>query len=241
MQVAGRVVSLYVYPVKACRAVAVEDAALGALGLERDRRFAFAGEGGRALTQRDFPLLATVAPVLDEKELRLDFGGLVQLTISLKSFAAHAEVDVWGKRIAGRAAPASLVAPAAEYLGTRLQLVALDCAAERSFADSRPVLVATTGMLARLDIPDVGMERFRPNVVLEGERDWTALEGKDVLLERDKPCGRCEVTTIDQASGARRGPEPLRTLTERFQGNFGVYCRVARGGRLRRGEILRAS
>ena len=236
-----RVTGLYVYPVKACRAVTVEDAALGPLGLEHDRRFAFIGEDGCALTQREHPLLATVQAALEGDALRLDFGSLAQASIPLQSFAASTPVDVWGKRIAGRAAPASLVAPAAEYLGARLQLVALDCAAERSFADSRPVLVTTTGMLSSLNVPGVGMERFRPNVVLEGAQDWSALEGKDVLLERDKPCGRCEVTTTDQASGARRGPEPLRTLTERFEGNFGVYCRVARGGRLRRGEILRVS
>jgi uncharacterized protein YcbX len=93
---------------------------------------------------------------------------------------------------------------------------------------------------ARLAEP-VGMERFRPNVLLEGDEPWTALQGKAVILERDKPCGRCEVTTIDQSSGARRGPEPLLTLNERFGGNFGAYCRVARAGRLARGELLQAS
>jgi len=46
------------------------------------------------------------------------------------------------------------------------------------------------------------------------------------------------VTTIDQASGARRGPEPLATLTERFKGEFGLYYRVTRPGRLRRGEEI---
>jgi uncharacterized protein YcbX len=49
------------------------------------------------------------------------------------------------------------------------------------------------------------------------------------------------VTTIDQTSGERRGPEPLRTLSERFAGNFGVYYRVMRPGRLRRGERLQAT
>jgi uncharacterized protein YcbX len=87
----------------------------------------------------------------------------------------------------------------------------------------------------------VGMERFRPNVVVDGPETWSTLEGKAVRLERDKPCGRCEVTTIDQTSGERRGPEPLRTLNERSAGNFGIYCRVARNGRLRRGDTLQAS
>jgi len=239
-----RVLALNVYPVKACHAIAVDEAALGPLGLERDRRFAFVAEDGLALTQRDQPLLATIRPTLDVRELHLDLGGLAQMSISLKSFIDGASVDVWGKRVPARAAPQTLVAEAEDYLGTRVRLVMLDPQSQRTFADSRPVLVTTTGMLSSLNVQlegDVGMERFRPNMVLEGTGEWTALAGKDVLLERDKPCGRCEVTTIDQTSGERRGPEPLRTLSARFDGNFGVYCRVARPGRLRVGEILKAS
>ena len=59
-----RVAALYVYPVKACRAVALDDAALDELGVETDRRFAFITPDGTALTQRDRPLLATVSPAL---------------------------------------------------------------------------------------------------------------------------------------------------------------------------------
>ena len=230
-----RISALYVYPVKACRAVEVEDAALGPLGFEQDRRFAFVGEDGLALTQREHPLLATIRPILTSDGLQLDLGGLAQLSMASNAFKESVDVDVWGKRIPGLAAPAETVAA---YLGTALRLVALDPAAARSFADSRPVLVASTRMLAGLG---VGMERFRPNVVVDGAETWSVLEGTAVRLERDKPCGRCEVTTIDQTSGERRGPEPLRTLNERFAGNFGVYCRVARAGRLRRGETLQAA
>jgi uncharacterized protein YcbX len=117
----------------------------------------------------------------------------------------------------------------------------LDAEARRSFADAEPVLVTTTGMLSELNLPGIGMERFRPNMVVEGNGQWRELRGRDAVLEYAKPCSRCEVTTIDQASGARRGPEPLRNLNERFAGNFGAYCRVARGGRLRRGETLTAA
>jgi uncharacterized protein len=231
------VTGLYIYPVKACRAVALEAVELELLGAAHDRRFAFVGEDGCAMTQRDVPLLATVRPELHEDGLRLDFGGLADLDVRSSEFSERLVVDVWGERVAGRAAPATLTAPAVDYLGTHLRLVALDSAAERSFADSRPVLVASTAMLAGLG---VGMERFRPNIVVDGPESWGALQGKDVRLERDKLCGRCEVTTIDQSSGERRGPEPLRTLTERFEGNFGVYCRVTRAGRIRRGETLQA-
>jgi uncharacterized protein len=233
-----RVSHLYVYPVKGCRAIAVDEAAVGPLGLERDRRFAFLGADGRALTQRDQPLLATIEPTVEENALRLDFGGLAATAIAFDDFRISSWVDVWGTPISGRSVPLDA---ASEYLGMPVALVMLDADARRSFADSKPVLVTTTEMLSKLGVPGVGMERFRPNVVLEGAANWTSLKGKNVVLESDKPCGRCEVTTIDQASGARRGPEPLRTLNERFAGNFGIYCRVARSGRLRRGETLSAA
>lgn len=239
-----RVRALYVYPVKACRAVAVEDAALGPLGLEHDRRFAFADAAGRALTQRDQPSLATVRPGLDDEALRLDFGGLAQFAISLNGFSDRTSIDVWGKRIPARAAPERLLAEAADYFGMRVRLVMLDAEARRAFVDSQPVLVTTTEMLSRLNARlarKLGMDRFRPNLVLEGGESWRELRAHETVLEYAKPCGRCEVTTIDQASGAACGPEPLRTLSERFEGHFGVYCRVARPGRLRRGETLRAS
>jgi uncharacterized protein YcbX len=237
-----RVTALHVHPVKACRALPLDAAALDSLGLENDRRFAFVAEDGSALTQRDQPLLATVCPALEPQALRLDLGGLARLTIPFASFTEETSVDVWGNAVRARAAPLSVVAPAVDYLGERVRLVALDPRSQRAFVDSRPVLVATTGMLSELKIPGLSMDRFRPNIVLEGAAEVpAALEGESILLERDKPCGRCEVTTIDQTSGARRGPEPLRTLTERFAGNFGVYYRVARPGRLRRGELLRFS
>jgi uncharacterized protein len=236
-----RVAALHVYPVKACRALALDEATLGPRGLEGDRRFAFVDDEGRALTQRDVSSLATISPALDGEALRLDLGGLGQLAVSASSFTESCRVNVWETLVPARAAPRSLVSAAADYLGVPLRLVMLDPQAERAFVDARPVLVITTGMLAELNVAGVGVERFRPNVVLEGAQSWATLEGEEIFLRSDRPCGRCEVTTIDQASGERRGPEPLRTLNERYGGNFGIYCDVARAGRLRRGELLRAS
>jgi uncharacterized protein YcbX len=233
------VAALRIYPVKSCAAVALDLAEAETLGLAGDRRFALLSEDGLALTQRDFPALATVRPSLEGGRLTLDLGGLAVLEID--SFTHPVTVDVWGKQNPGLAAPRQLTAPLADYLGAPLRLVQLERTAQRSFADSRPVLVTTSAMLAALNAAlksAVGMERFRPNVVLDGEIDGNPLRGREVTLEYEKPCGRCEVTTIDQASGARRGPEPLATLTERFKGEFGLYYRVTRPGRLRRGEEI---
>lgn len=234
-----KVAALYIYPVKGCAAVALDATEVEELGLAGDRRFALVSDDGIAITQRDHPVLATVRPSLHGEKLQLDLGGLAALAID--HFSEPTTIDVWGKAIPGRAAPGRLTATLSDYVGARLRVVRLDGAAKRSFADSRPVLVTTRAMLAALNgtlASSVGMERFRPNVVLDGEMHAQPLRARTVLLEYEKPCERCEVTTIDQASGERRGPEPLATLTERFGGQFGLYYRVARRGQLERGEEI---
>jgi uncharacterized protein len=62
------------------------------------------------------------------------------------------------------------------------------------------------------------MNRFRPNIVLEGptafaEHAAGTVAGPGYALRLAHPCQRCVVTTIDQAT-ARRDPErePYRTL-----------------------------
>jgi uncharacterized protein YcbX len=60
------------------------------------------------------------------------------------------------------------------------------------------------------------MNRFRPNLVVTGgpayaEDEWHRIEIGGIRLLVVKPCGRCVVTTTDQATG-ERGNEPLRTL-----------------------------
>ena len=64
------------------------------------------------------------------------------------------------------------------------------------------------------------MDRFRPNIVLEGlpafsEHRQADLEGSGFQLRLHAPCERCVVTTIDQATG-RRHPQrqPFVTLRD---------------------------
>ena len=62
------------------------------------------------------------------------------------------------------------------------------------------------------------MNRFRPNIVVGGARpfeedEWASLAvGAQTTFASVKPCSRCKVTTIDQATGVD-GMEPLRTLS----------------------------
>ena len=61
------------------------------------------------------------------------------------------------------------------------------------------------------------MNRFRPNVVVGGTRpfeedEWATLRLGDATFRSVKPCSRCKVITIDQATG-EDGVEPLRALS----------------------------
>jgi len=116
------------------------------------------------------------------------------------------------------------------------------------FADGYAYLVTNEASLADLnakllakDHPALPMNRFRPNIVVAGaaafaEDDWEELRfappaspdsgprGNDaaVVLRAVKPCGRCQVTTTDQATGEVRGPEPLATLATYRDSPFGI-------------------
>jgi hypothetical protein len=129
------------------------------------------------------------------------------------------------------------------------------------FADGYAYLVTNEASLADLnaklhakDHPALPMNRFRPNIVVKGaaafaEDDWgelhlgSRLRGNDgVVLRVTKPCGRCQVTTTDQASGEVRGPEPLATLAtyrdSPFGVRFGMNLVTVREGTIRVGDTV---
>jgi len=91
-----------------------------------------------------------------------------------------------------------------------------------SFADAFPLLLLSEASLqdlnARLAVP-VPMDRFRPNIVVSGtapyaEDGWQTITLGETVFHVVKPCARCGLTTIDQATGTQGGAEPLRTLAE---------------------------
>ena len=89
-----------------------------------------------------------------------------------------------------------------------------------SFADGYPFLLIGEASLAevnaRLETP-VPMNRFRPNLVVSGseafaEDSWKKIRIGETVFHLVKPCARCVLTTVDQATGVKDGKEPLKTL-----------------------------
>ncbi|HWL27361.1 MAG TPA: MOSC N-terminal beta barrel domain-containing protein [Burkholderiaceae bacterium] len=105
------------------------------------------------------------------------------------------------------------------------------------FADGFPLLVANqasldelNGQLASQGMPAVGMNRFRPNIVLQGlpayDEDYLAgWHTQGLRFAFVKPCARCPIPNIDPAT-AVSGTEPGLTLARHRQRPEGVLFGV---------------
>lgn len=119
-----------------------------------------------------------------------------------------------------------------EYLGIRCRLVMFSESSTRnvdsryatqgeqtSFSDAFPFLLMNEASLQDLNRrigSRLAMDRFRPNIVVNGcepyaEDDWNKFRINTVSFQVAKPCARCVITTIDQSTG-KSGAEPLKTL-----------------------------
>lgn len=228
-----RVADLFVYPVKSCGGIAVEAAEVDAFGFRNDRRWMIVDEFGRFLTQRTVPLLATIRVEVSDGRLWLRSAGWESLGVDAYPKTAPVErVTVWRDTVDALPVGEEADAWLSSVLGRHARLVWMPDSTVRppkrdpagvspriSFADAYSFLVVSRESLetlnARLPRP-LPMNRFRPNIVVEGagpfaEDDWKAIRIGEIALDAAGPCARCATTTTDQETGAR-GLEPLQTL-----------------------------
>jgi len=182
------------------------------------------------------------ASLLTTGLITLSAAGHPSLDVRAPSAGAGAEmiwVTIWRSKVCATAAGPDADGWLSRLLDRPVRLVYLDDPTRRevdqeygtphdrvSFADGYPLLLTTAGSLEELNRwlaengdPPVPMNRFRPNVVAEGtapwaEDRWRRIRIGTVTFRVAKPCGRCQVTTIDQTTG-QRGRQPLKMLGRR--------------------------
>lgn len=229
-----RVTSLYVYPLKSARAIAVEEAVLDDLGFTGDRRWCVVDAEGRVVTQRECPILATVSVGRSGDGIVLRQEGRDPMSAEPPNGDEDPiPVRVRRDRTLGLPSAPDVDRWLEEALGRPVRLVYMPDTVRRpvnpaygrpgdrvSFADGYPILLASKASLQevnrRLAVP-VPMDRFRPNVVIDGaeafeEDGWSRVRIGSIEFRVVKPCSRCVVITTDQRTGERE-PEPMRTLT----------------------------
>jgi uncharacterized protein YcbX len=242
-----RIASLHTYPIKGCRRLDHDAAAVEMCGLAGDRRWMVVDAEGVGITQRTVPAMALLRVRPRPGGLTVHGPGRPRLDVAepVDGPKEHVRVFRWKPSVPARVAADGGWFGA--YLGSEARLVWLGDPTVRpvaenaldgdrvSLADAYPVLLTNTASLDAvndwllLDRQEpVPMTRFRPNLVVNGappwaEDDWVGgrLRIGDVTFRAAKACDRCLVTTIDQDT-AEVGREPLRILGQyrRFPGGL---------------------
>jgi uncharacterized protein YcbX len=242
-----------------------------------DREWMLVTNDGRFLTQREFPRMATIVPRVEGDALVVTAPGLPPLSLALaaQEQCRTMRVQIWDDLVAADDCGDAAAAWFGQALDTPCRLVRFKPAQARPtsekwtagapssalFADAYPLLLIGQAALDEINArmhaagrAPLPMDRFRPNLVVEGtdpfEEDYTAsFNAGGILIAPVKPCARCPIPAIDQATGIP-GPDPLDILqTWRSKAILdgavcvGMNCIVAAGagGILRVGQPLAVS
>ena len=243
----ARVTSLFTYPVKSCAGIALSEAAVTVRGLELDRDFMVIDDTSDFVSQRKVPELALVVPAIGDRAITLAAPGMEPIELPLAGEADDSrtvEATVHGRTVAGQLVGEELDEWFTTFLpryrdNARFRLVRvredapryikeryhLDGASNQvGFADGNSMLLASEPSLAQLnhELPaPVPMNRFRPNIVIDGpelapyaEDSWTRLRIGAMAAFVVKACDRCSIPDTDQRT-ALVGKEVRRALRTR--------------------------
>ena len=224
--------ALYVYPIKAMRGTALPDAHVERRGIRHDRRWMLVDDAGKFLSQREHAKLALVDVRVEANGLLVQAPGHASLEIPFRASGRRRTVTIWSSSCEAVSVSTEAARYFSDYLGAPCDLVHMPDTTERvaslkygrptdlvGFADGFALLLASTESLADLNAranAEIPMDRMRPNVVVSGappfaEDAWKEITMGALAFRVVKPCDRCVVTTVDQATGAK-GREPLATL-----------------------------
>jgi uncharacterized protein len=206
-----------------------------------DREWMVVNPQGEFMTQRNHPKMALITPRLKADTLELRAPGMLRLEIPLglpdPDDEQTLQVKVWDDTVKAYDCDETTAAWFSSFLGTPCRLVRFHSDAKRIantewtngmeaptlFSDGYPMLVISEASLGDLNdkLKAQGrepllMNRFRPNIVIGGveafEEDYAeSFKIGDAALKPVKPCPRCPIPSIDQATG-KSGPDPLDIL-----------------------------
>ena len=240
--------ALYVYPMKSCRGIPLDHALVGRMGINYDRQWMIVDQHGMFVAQRSgaqgvaVASLCLIQTAIENGLLRLTAPEMPPLDLPLAgTTGVTRSVQVWNSRTTGidqgedaatwvttfisRERPGSYRVVRMPDAGTRPAKLGNSMLA---YGDAYPFLILSSASLAdlnsRLDTP-LGLDRFRPNIVLEGctpyeEDHLDSLSINGIRFDGTTLCLRCAITTTNQMT-AERSKEPLRTLA--------TYRRVSDG------------
>ena len=161
----GTIARLFVYPVKSCAGIEVQEAVLTETGLDLDRAWMVVDAQGQFLTQRTLPRMALVRPQLKRDEMVLRAPGMLALHVAIDAVEAPATVTVWRDTVPAWDMGAVAAQWFSDFLGQPCRLVRFDpehrrlssmqwtagIEAPNQFSDGFPVLIASEASMEQLN------------------------------------------------------------------------------------------
>src|SRR3954469_17419711 len=90
--------ALYYYPIKSCRGIGLEQAAIASRGIVNDRLLMLVDQDGEFLTQREYPTMTLIEPRLNGNTLTLNAPEMPTLSIECSDDRPRVDVVVWRDR-----------------------------------------------------------------------------------------------------------------------------------------------
>jgi uncharacterized protein len=219
---------LWVYPIKSCQGHSLNVAHALPTGIRHDRcMMVVSADNGKMVSQRGFPVMALICPIIEENKLTLSAPLMPTLTVSMEANNGNKTVTIWGDTLSAIDMGDDVSNWFSTTLKVPVRLVRFDSTERRMikkqldgmskehhhFADGYPYLVLSLASLRALNerlmasgSQAISANRFRPNIVIDHVDEHTEdyaqalTHPSGASFTMHSPCIRCNVPTIDQAT-----------------------------------------
>lgn len=259
-----KVTGLFIYPIKSLQGIELREAEVLERGFKHDRRWIIVDAENNQITQRTHPHLSQIKIRIESDNIVASHNGFADLEIPLTiSQDPKINVTVWNEQqVEALEADSVINSWISKVAKSECRLAFMPEDGKRainperarnnenvSFADGYPYLIVSEESLEDLNSrmeKTLPMHRFRPNIVVAGEKPYGEDGWKDFKIGTvdfygTNACKRCVFTTINQETG-EKGVEPLKTLaTYRREGSeviFGLNAIASSDGIIKTGDHI---
>lgn len=235
---------LIIYPIKSLAGIHLNHWQVNRTGLMYDRQWMLIDREGQFLSQRHLPKMTLFRIALTDTQLIVSAPNQSDLILELKPILGDTvQCQIWKDTCTAHLISKQADAWFSQFLNTDCRLVYLphhqirtvdqtyaQPTDQTAFSDGFPFLLISQASLDSLNQAmqlQMGMNRFRPNLVISGckpyeEDTWHEIKIGQIEFRLPKPCSRCLIPTIDPETG-ETSKEPLATLNRLRKSQNKVY------------------